>query len=129
VDSRFGSLLLWRRYGWCEHCQQWQFPADHALGLGRQAPAAPYLQEICALLVSKMPAAQAVLVADFQNNAHRMKYKEIIEARKACDDGTATQQQIQLANQPPGFGSCGIDLPPVPMPFQTHGPVLDDRRR
>jgi len=56
VDSRFGSLLLWRRYGWCEHCQQWQFPADHALGLGRQAPASPYLQEISALLVSKMPA-------------------------------------------------------------------------
>jgi hypothetical protein len=64
VDSRFGSLLLWRRYGWCEDCQQWQFPADHALGLGRQAPASPYLQELSALLVSKMPAEQAVLVAE-----------------------------------------------------------------
>jgi len=64
VDSRFGSLLLWRRYGWCAQCQEWQFPADHALGLGRQAPASPYLQEICALLVSKMPAEQAVLVAE-----------------------------------------------------------------
>ena len=41
VDSRFGSLLLWRRYGWCPHCEGWQFPADHALGLGRQAPASP----------------------------------------------------------------------------------------
>jgi hypothetical protein len=64
VDSRFGRLLLWRRYGWCEDCQEWQFPADHALGLGRQAPASPYLQELSALLVSKMPAEQAVLVAE-----------------------------------------------------------------
>ena len=63
LDSRFGGLLLWRRYGWCAQCQEWQFPADHALGLGRQAPASPYLQEISALLVSKMPAEQAVLVA------------------------------------------------------------------
>jgi hypothetical protein len=64
VDSRFGGLLLWRRYGWCSRCEQWQFPADHALGLGRQAPASPYLQEISALLVGKMPAEQAVLVAE-----------------------------------------------------------------
>ena len=64
VDSRFGSFVLWRRYGWCSECEQWQFPADHALGLGRQAPASPYLQEISALLVSKMPVEQAVGVAE-----------------------------------------------------------------
>jgi hypothetical protein len=64
VDSRFGGLLLWRGYGWCKQCEAWQFPADHALGLGRQAPASPYLQEVSALLVSKMPPEQAVLVAE-----------------------------------------------------------------
>ncbi|MDA1275004.1 MAG: hypothetical protein O2960_13300 [Verrucomicrobia bacterium] len=64
IDSRFGPLALWRRYGWCSHCEQWQFPADHALGLGRQAPASPYLQEISALLVSKMPVEQVVGVAE-----------------------------------------------------------------
>jgi hypothetical protein len=63
VDSRFGSFVLWRGYGWCSECEQWQFPADYGLGLGRQAPASPYLQEISALLVSKMPAEQAVPVA------------------------------------------------------------------
>jgi hypothetical protein len=85
VDSRFGSLLLWRRYGWCEGCGEWQFPADHALGLGRQAPASPYLQELSALLVSKMPSEQAVLVAErlgldlsrcfFHREAHRQGLK------------------------------------------------------
>ncbi|MBI4772532.1 MAG: hypothetical protein HY784_19390, partial [Chloroflexi bacterium] len=63
IHSRFGPLTLWRRYGWCPRCGQWHFPADYALGLGRKAPASPYLQEISALLVSKMPAEQAVLVA------------------------------------------------------------------
>ena len=63
IFSRFGPLTIWRRYGWCGRCGQWHFPADYALGLGRKAPASPYLQEISALLVSKMPAEQAVLVA------------------------------------------------------------------
>lgn len=64
VHSRFGPLTIWRRYGFCPRCGKWHFPADYALGLGRKAPASPYLQEISALLVSKMPAEQAVLVAE-----------------------------------------------------------------
>jgi hypothetical protein len=64
IHSRFGPVTIWRRYGWCPRCGQWHFPADYALGLGRKAPASPYLQEISALLVSKMPAEQAVLVAE-----------------------------------------------------------------
>ena len=63
VDSRFGPLRVFRRYGWCPQCEAWQFPADHALGLSRNAPASPYVQEMAALLVSKMPPEQAVLVA------------------------------------------------------------------
>jgi len=63
IHSRFGPLTIWRRYGWCSRCGEWHFPADHALGLGRKAPASPYVQEISALLVSKMPVEQAVLVA------------------------------------------------------------------
>jgi hypothetical protein len=63
IHSRFGPLTVWRRYGWCARCGKWHFPADPALGLGRKAPASPYLQEISALLVSKMPAEQAVAVA------------------------------------------------------------------
>ena len=64
IHSRFGLLTFWRGYGWCARCAEWHFPADHALGLGRKAPASPYVQEISALLVSKMPAEQAVLVAE-----------------------------------------------------------------
>lgn len=63
IDSRFGRLRVFRGYGWCPQCEVWQFPADHALGLSRHAPASPYVQEMSALLVSKMPPEQAVLVA------------------------------------------------------------------
>jgi hypothetical protein len=63
VESRFGHFVLWRHYGWCAHCQEWQFPADHALGLASKACASPYIQEISALLVTKMPPEQAVPVA------------------------------------------------------------------
>ena len=63
IDSRFGRLRVFRSYGWCPQCEVWQFPADHALGLSRHAPASPYVQEMAALLVSKMPPEQAVLVA------------------------------------------------------------------
>jgi hypothetical protein len=63
IDSRFGRLVIWRRYGWCPRCETWQFPADPALGLAKKAPASPYVQEISGLLVTKMPPEQAVAVA------------------------------------------------------------------
>lgn len=63
IESRFGSLKIYRAYGWCEDCQSWHFPADLALGLHKNSPASPYLQEVCALLNTKMPSEQAVEVA------------------------------------------------------------------
>ena len=114
VDSRFGSFAIWRPYGWCAHCEQWQFPADYALGLGRQAPASPYVQEIAALLVSKMPAEQAVAVAErlgldlsrctLHREAHRQGLKA--QARRAqgvaqLESWEAIQQLAAAAEGPP----------------------------
>ena len=63
IDSRFGRLKIYRKYGWCESCESWHFPADLVLGLHKNSPASPYLQETTALLNTKMPSAQAVAVA------------------------------------------------------------------
>ena len=63
IDSRFGRLKLYRKYGWCESCEVWHFPADLVLGLNKNSPASPYLQEVTALLNTKMPSEQAVEVA------------------------------------------------------------------
>ena len=93
IDSRFGPLKVYRSYGWCSDCEVWHFPADHALGLGKNAPASPYVQEMAALLVSKMPPDQAVLVAErmglklsrclLHREAHRQGLKA--EAARASD--------------------------------------------
>ena len=44
-------------------------------------------------------------IEHFQHNAARMKYKEVLEARKACEKGSATAEQQQLANHPVGSGA------------------------
>jgi hypothetical protein len=85
-----------------------------------QAWVAPLLQQIrddqtvaviasLAELKSRLLEAQQKKVQTqieyFEHNAHRMKYKEVLEARKACEEGKATQQQKQLANHPVGSGA------------------------
>jgi len=59
VDAYCGKVKLLRTHGWCPHCEQWVFPADRVLGLRHDSTASPLVQEMCALLVSKMPAEQA----------------------------------------------------------------------
>jgi len=120
IHSRFGPLSLWRRYGWCPRCGQWHFPADYALGLGRKAPASPYLQEISALLVSKMPAEQAGLVAErlgldlsrcgLHQEAHRQGLKaQALRAQFVAQ--LDTWEQIQhLAAAPEGPPSAPFTL-------------------
>jgi hypothetical protein len=119
IHSRFGLLTFWRRYGWCSRCGEWHFPADHALGLGRKAPASPYVQEISALLVSKMPAEQAVLVAErlgldlsrcgLHQEAHRQGLKAQ-ELRAEFIGQLDTWEQIQQV------ASAATDGPPA-QPF------------
>jgi hypothetical protein len=59
VEAYCGKVKLVRTHGWCPHCEKWFFPADRALGLREDSTASPLVQEMCALLVSKMPAEQA----------------------------------------------------------------------
>jgi len=63
VDSRFGRFTIYRSYGRCPECDTWHFPADLVLGLNAHSPASPYVQEVTALLNTKMPSEQAVEVA------------------------------------------------------------------
>jgi hypothetical protein len=59
VDSAFGPVHFTRRYGFCPRCRKHRHPADAALGLHPRATASPRLQEICALVTLRAPAAQA----------------------------------------------------------------------
>lgn len=59
VDSSFGPIRFMRSYGLCPRCQTHYFPADVALGLHERARTSPRLQEICAVMTLRGPAAQA----------------------------------------------------------------------
>lgn len=113
IDSRFGPLVLFRRYGQCPDCQAWHFPADYALGLAKNAPASPYVQEVAALLVSKMPPEQAVRVAErfglqlsrctLHREAHRQGLKaEVARAASLAQlDTWEDLQQLARASEGP----------------------------
>lgn len=63
-QTRFGPVTIRRRRGWCKRCQAWRFPADDALGLEETGSASPSVQEMAALVASKMPVAEASAVRE-----------------------------------------------------------------
>ena len=63
-ESRFGTIRVMRERGYCKRCGKWRFPADVALGLEESAGYSPRVQEMTALLASKMPVAEASAVLE-----------------------------------------------------------------
>ena len=59
IQTRFGSIRVQRARGYCKRCRKWRFPADALLGLPEEGTQSPAVQEMAALMVSKMPAAEA----------------------------------------------------------------------
>lgn len=113
IDSRFGRLKIYRRYGWCEECDAWHFPADLVLGLNKNSSASPYLQEVTALLNTKMPSEQAVDVASrfglelsrcrIHREAHRqgLKAQEVRNAQLAQLDSWERIQELAAQSDGP----------------------------
>lgn len=58
-ETRFGSITVQRSRGYCKRCRKWRVPADTALGLEETAGYSPAVQDMAALLASKMPVEQA----------------------------------------------------------------------
>jgi hypothetical protein len=116
IDSRFGRLQIYRHYGWCEDCEGWHFPADLVLGLNKNSPASPYLQEVTALLNTKMPSEQAVEVAGrfglelsrcfIHREAHRqgLKAQQVRQTHLAQLDTWEQIQDLALSQEGPASG-------------------------
>jgi hypothetical protein len=62
--TRFGSITIKRTRGYCKRCRKWRIPADAALGLEETAGYSPAVQEMAALLASKMPVEEAAAVLE-----------------------------------------------------------------
>lgn len=63
-QTRFGLVTIRRSRGWCQRCKAWRFPADYALGLEETGSASPSVQEMAALVASKMPVGEASAVLE-----------------------------------------------------------------
>lgn len=117
IDSYCGQVRLQRTHGWCPHCEQWVFPADHVLGLRADSTASPLVQEICALLVSKMPAEQAEALS-LRITGRRLTRSTL--AREAQRQGeNAIQMRQRLVQAPVGSTpaapiAAGFDQPVQP---------------
>jgi hypothetical protein len=62
--TRFGEITVRRTRGYCPQCRKWRAPADAALGLVDTAGYSPAVQEMTALLATKMPVGEASLVLE-----------------------------------------------------------------
>jgi len=63
-ETRYGSITIERTRGYCKRCGKWRVPADAALGLEDTAGYSPAVQEMAALLASKMPVEDASTVLE-----------------------------------------------------------------
>jgi hypothetical protein len=61
-QSRYGAITVQRTRGYCKRCRKWRTPADAALGLEDTAGYSPAVQDMAALLASKMPVEEASAV-------------------------------------------------------------------
>lgn len=64
IQTRFGLITIQRSRGWCRKCKEWRFPADDLLGIAEGGSASPSVQEMAALVGSKMPIAEASAVME-----------------------------------------------------------------
>lgn len=63
-DCEFGTITIERSRGYCKRCRKWRYPADAVLGLEESAGYSPRVQEMAALLASKMPVGEASAVLE-----------------------------------------------------------------
>jgi hypothetical protein len=63
-QTRFGLVTLRRLRGWCRRCKCWRVPADHLLGLAETGSCSPAVQEMAALVASKLPVGEASAVME-----------------------------------------------------------------
>jgi hypothetical protein len=117
VDAYCGKVKLVRTHGWCPHCQRWHFPADRVLGLREDSTASPLVQEMCALLVSKMPAEQAEAIC-LRVTGRRLSRSTLArETQRQGDHAIAVRRQLldaPVALAPEAQVTTGQDQPTQP---------------
>jgi len=110
-DTRFGVITVQRTRGYCKRCRKWRTPADAALGLEETAGYSPGVQEMAALLASKMPVAEASVVlehltglqlprATLDREARRQGQRAQRLRTQLDQQAAAPKQQLELTLEP-----------------------------
>lgn len=110
IDAYCGKVKLQRTHGWCPKCKKYSFPADRALGLRADSTASPLVQEIGALLVTKMPAEQAEAIS-LRVMGRSFSRSTLARLAQAQGDDAITLRDRMIAG-------------PVPSPKQPSTPSL-----
>src|SRR5260221_8424774 len=96
IQTRFGLIRVERARGYCKRCRKWRFPADALLGLPEAGTQSPAVQEIAALTVSQMPAAQAEHLVERLTG---LKISAATLGRQAQQQGQRAQEQRTRLDQ------------------------------
>jgi hypothetical protein len=110
-QSRYGLLTVQRTRGYCKRCRKWRTPADTALGLEESAGYSPSVQDMAALLASKMPVEEASAVLEHLTGVQLPRATLAREAKRqgeraqrlrtAMDQQAATdKRQLELTLEP-----------------------------
>ena len=113
-ESRFGAITVRRTRGYCKRCRKWRVPADTALGLEETAGYSSAMQDMAALLVSKMPVEDASAVLEHLTGVQLPRATLDREARRQGE--CAQRLRAQLDQQAtPEKRQCELTLEPYQM--------------
>ena len=119
-ESKFGSIRVVRARGYCRRCRKWRFPADAALGLEETAGYSPRVQEMAALLASKMPVGEASVVLEHLTGVKMPRATLDREARRQGQRAQQLRKQLdeQACAPAPGPVQPELVLEPYQMIIQ-----------
>jgi hypothetical protein len=115
-ECRFGTITVGRSRGYCKRCRKWRIPADTALGLEETAGYSPRVQEMAALLASKMPVSEASAVLEHLTGVKLPRATLDREARRQGE--RARQLRRQQDEQACGAGKKSVQPELVLEPYQ-----------
>ena len=115
-ESRFGAITVGRTRGYCKRCHQWRVPADRALGLEETAGYSPAVQDLAALLASKMPVEDASAVLEHLTGIQLPRATLDREARRQGE--RAQRLRIQLDQQ------AATEKPPLELVLEPYQMIL-----
>ena len=120
VTTRAGEITVRRTRGFCAKCRKWRVAADPALGLADTAGYSPSVQEMTALLASKMPVAEASLVLERLTGIKVPRATLDREARRQGGRAQAVRQALdrQPVAPPRPSGQRELVLEPYQMILQ-----------